>query len=72
MDVMVLNSGIKKVSVAVSNVAYSFDKPYTYSVPFEFENEVQKGKRVLVPFGYGNRKRTALILIKNLSLIVKC
>jgi primosomal protein N' (replication factor Y) (superfamily II helicase) len=62
MDVMVLNSGIKKVSVAVSNVAYSFDKPYTYSVPFEFENEVQKGKRVLVPFGYGNRKRTALIL----------
>ena len=48
--------------VAVEGVAYHFDAPYSYKIPFELENSVVPGCRVLVPFGNGNRKKQGLIL----------
>ncbi len=49
-------------SVAVENTTYSFDKLFDYSVRKEFESEVEVGKRVVVPFGNGNRKRQAMVM----------
>jgi len=51
-----------KVTVAVSASSISFDKPFDYLVPECLTDKVQAGKRILVPFGRGNRKRVALIL----------
>ena len=31
------------------------DKPYSYQIPLEFEDMVEAGMRVHVPFGKGNR-----------------
>ena len=31
------------------------DKPYSYEIPSEFEDMVEAGMRVHVPFGIGNR-----------------
>ena len=31
------------------------DKPYSYQIPSEFEDMVEAGTRVHVPFGKGNR-----------------
>lgn len=49
------------VGVALENTAYSFDKLFDYSAGELFE-EVEAGKRVLVPFGSGNRKRQGMIM----------
>ncbi len=51
-----------KVSVAVSATAITFDKPFDYLVPVQLENQAEAGKRVVVPFGKGNRKRVGIIL----------
>ncbi|MEG1426963.1 MAG: primosomal protein N' [Oscillospiraceae bacterium] len=50
------------VQVAVENTAYSFDKPFIYSVPPEMRALVASGKRAMVPFGGGNKTRVAMIL----------
>lgn len=50
------------VSVAVENTSYSFDKAFTYRVPFELQRSIQKGMRISVPFGGGNKTRIALVL----------
>lgn len=47
-----------KVSVAVWDTAYSFDRLFTYT---SFES-VQIGCRVAVPFGYSNSKRVGMVL----------
>lgn len=52
----------KYVEVAVSNTSYSFDMPFTYSVPPELHSLAGKGRRVVVPFGRGNKKRQGIIL----------
>ena len=39
--------------VAVSAAVFSFDKPFDYIVPSEY-NDISVGQRVLVPFGRGN------------------
>ena len=45
---------------AVSGTAYSFDMLFSYSVP---ENmHLQRGCRVLVPFGRGNRRRIGVVM----------
>ena len=49
------------VLVAVADVVYPVDRPYTYAVPEELARDAVSGKRVLVPFG-GNRLREGLIL----------
>ena len=51
-----------KVNVAVSAAAVSFDKPFSYLVPVHLEKQAEAGKRVVVPFGRGNRKRVGIIL----------
>ena len=48
--------------VAVEGIAYHFDAPYSYKIPFEYEESALAGCRVLVPFGNGNRKKQGLIL----------
>lgn len=48
-------------SVAVENTTYSFDRIFDYAVGEEFANQIEIGKRVIVPFGRGNRKRQAIV-----------
>ena len=38
------------------------DKAYTYKIPEELEGQVALGSYVKVPFGFGNRKETALAI----------
>ncbi len=47
--------------VAVENTAFSFDMLFDYSVPDYLCNEVCAGKRVLVPFGNGSKKRIGIV-----------
>lgn len=47
--------------VAVENTTYSFDKIFDYAVDESLITDFEIGKRVMVPFGSGNRKRQALI-----------
>ena len=49
------------VKVAVENTTYVFDKLFDYLVPSAFTDLVQVGKRVLVPFGRGNKKKQGII-----------
>ncbi|MBR3289456.1 MAG: primosomal protein N' [Clostridia bacterium] len=51
------------VKVAVEGTAFHFDKEYSYLWPESF-GEPQRGLRVLVPFGGGNRRRQAVVLGK--------
>ncbi len=48
--------------IAVDNTAYSFDKIFDYSVDSDCADEIAVGKRVLVPFGNGNRKRQGMVM----------
>ena len=41
--------------VIVDNRASKTDKPYTYAVKKDMEEDLKQGMRVLVPFGMGNR-----------------
>ena len=49
------------VKVAVENTTYVFDKLFDYLVPSAFTDFVQVGKRVLIPFGRGNKKKQGII-----------
>ncbi len=53
---------VRTAQVAVYNVAYSFDKPFSYIIPQELYETAVRGVRVIVPFGRGGRKRAGLIL----------
>ena len=46
---------------AVEKTLYSFDKPFDYIIPNHLKDKVFIGSRVLVPFGYGNNKRQAIV-----------
>lgn len=50
------------VSVIVEQSVYQTDRPYDYSVPESLRVSVAPGKRVLVPFGNGNVRKTGVIL----------
>ncbi|MCL1831293.1 MAG: primosomal protein N' [Oscillospiraceae bacterium] len=47
--------------VAVEKALYSFDRLYSYAVPYELVGVVTPGKRVLVPFGRGTRKIIGMV-----------
>ena len=47
--------------IAVENTTRSFDKIFDYRVDSVLADEVCVGKRVLVPFGSGNRKRQGVV-----------
>ena len=48
--------------VFVEKTTLQFDKKFTYSIPFDFSDKVFVGQRVLVPFGFGNKKRQGVIV----------
>ncbi|MCR5653563.1 MAG: primosomal protein N' [Ruminococcus sp.] len=47
--------------IAVENTASSFDRIFDYRVEKPLADEICVGKRVLVPFGSGNRKRQGMV-----------
>ena len=49
-------------SVSVEEANLLFDKPYSYLIPPELASEVKPGRRVMVPFGRGNRLREGVVL----------
>ena len=52
----------KICAVAVDAATYAIDKLYSYRVPDELREQVQIGTRVLVPFGFGNKRAEAVVL----------
>ena len=62
-----MSIGKTVVGVAIENTTYSFDKIFDYSVPDELSEAAEKGRRVLVPFGSGNRKRQGMIMYRRES-----
>ncbi len=62
-----MSIGKTVVGVAIENTTYSFDKIFDYSVPDELSKAAEKGRRVLVPFGSGNRKRQGMIMYRRES-----
>ena len=49
-------------AVALDAATYAIDKLYSYRVPDELREQVQIGTRVLVPFGFGNKRAEAVVL----------
>lgn len=52
---------MKYARVAVDAAVFTFDKEFDYIIPPELETAVQKGCRVTVPFGNGNKKRLGIV-----------
>lgn len=50
------------ISVVVNKSSESLDKSFTYNVPFSLEDKAEPYKRVIVPFGRGNKPITGIIL----------
>lgn len=48
--------------IAIENTAYSFDRIFDYSVPDSLSDSLCAGKRVMVPFGNGNRRRQGMVM----------
>lgn len=48
--------------VVVDKTLYSFDMLFDYVVPTYLQRKIAEGKRLLVPFGRGNKKRQALVM----------
>ena len=54
-------SHIFAASVAVEKAAFSFDREFDYRIPERLLHECEPGKRVLVPFGRGDRRRQGIV-----------
>lgn len=48
--------------VAVDKTLYNFDMLFDYAVPDYLRRKIAVGKRLLVPFGNGNKKRQAMVM----------
>ncbi|MCG4585449.1 primosomal protein N', partial [Anaerosalibacter bizertensis] len=48
--------------VIVDNRSSKTDKPYTYAIKKDMEEDLKQGMRVLVPFGRGNRYIKGLVI----------
>ena len=48
--------------VIIDNKASNTDKPYTYLVKKEMEEDIREGMRVIVPFGLGNRMIKGIVI----------
>lgn len=53
---------MKVCKVLLRECVKQTDKVYTYKVPDALEDKVVQGSYVKVPFGFGNRKETALVV----------
>ena len=49
------------IKVHILDVPYHADCEYTYYVPFDFRDEIDKGSMVVVPFGRSDRHKSALV-----------
>ena len=47
--------------IAVEKAAYSFDREFDYLIPSHLASDCAVGKRVLVPFGRGDRRRQGIV-----------
>lgn len=47
--------------VAVNKTAFSFDTEYSYAIPSDLSQKAEIGRRVVIPFGKGNRRRIGFI-----------
>lgn len=61
----------KYALIVVDNVSTNTDKVFTYIIPEEMTNYVEVGKRVLVPFGKGDRVLEGLVIeiVDNIDFI---
>ncbi|MBE6674565.1 MAG: primosomal protein N' [Ruminococcaceae bacterium] len=50
------------IGVYILDVPYHADCEYTYFVPFELREDIEKGTAVVVPFGPSNRKKSAIVV----------
>ncbi len=48
--------------VGVSGTSPAFDIGYSYAVPLRLRGTVSEGKRVIVPFGKGSRRRIGIVI----------
>ena len=48
--------------VAADKTLYSFDRLFDYIIPDYLKNDAGPGKRVMIPFGSGNKKRQAMVI----------
>ncbi len=48
--------------IAIENTTYSFDRLFDYAVPENLVSQIKVGKRVMVPFGNGNKKRQGMVM----------
>ncbi len=48
--------------IVIDGAAGSFDKCYTYAVPYSLAASAKPGCRVTIPFGFGNIKKQGMIL----------
>lgn len=48
--------------VVLENTARCFDKEYSYLIPFEMQNSILKGSKVMVPFGSKDKLREAIVI----------
>lgn len=57
-----MSGGVPVARVAVASAIYAIDKPYDYLIPPEMLDTALPGRRVMVPFGRGNRKTEGFIV----------
>ena len=53
----------RAVGVRLLDLPHHLDSVYTYYVPDSEEKTVTRGDFVLVPFGAGNRKQSAIVVV---------
>uniref|UniRef100_UPI0031596602 primosomal protein N' family DNA-binding protein n=1 Tax=Caloramator sp. Dgby_cultured_2 TaxID=3029174 RepID=UPI0031596602 len=53
---------MKIASIILNTNLKELDKEFDYIVPEEFDDLVERGKRVIVPFGLGNKLVEGLVL----------
>ncbi len=53
---------MKLAEIIVDVPTMQTDKPYTYMIPKDLENQISVGSRVAVPFGRGARKVQGIIV----------
>ena len=58
---ILLNCG-NTARLAISNVTFAVDRPYSYLIPEELSGKVRPGVRVTVPFGRSNRRSEGIVL----------
>ncbi len=48
--------------VHITDISYTIDKKYTYSVPYELRDEIKIGSVIVVPFGNSNKRVSAVVV----------